>query len=108
MESGNNKSIKAEARILSENGNIVTTSENIMADKCKSSENGDSKSVVDKPHAHDILLARGNGVNRHIGNVFLRQLAMQRKQHHKEATHPNQRLSVAYEIFVEINKLDPP
>lgn len=108
MESGNNKSIKAEDRTFGENGNIATTSKNIMADKCKSSENGDSKSIVDKPHAHDILLARGKGVNKHIGNVFLRQLAMQRKQHHKEATHPNQRLIVAYEIFVEINKLDPP
>ena len=86
---------------LSDSG-ASTPPKNITADKCKSSENGDSKSIVDKPHAHDILLARGNGVNRHIGNVFLRQLAMQRKQHHKEATHPNQRLIVAYESLAAL------
>ena len=79
-------------------------------DKCPSHEsNGDnSRLIVDKPHAHDILFARGNGVNRHIGNVFLRQLAMQRKHHHKEGTHPSQILIVAYDIFGEIKKLDPP
>lgn len=33
---------------------------------------------------------------------------MQRKHHHKEGTHPSQTLIVAYDIFGEIKKLDPP
>lgn len=94
MDTQNNKTIS---------NNATHTSDNVeqIPDQCESSE-------ILKPHAHDILFGCGNNINRHIGNVFLLQLAAQRKQHYKDGTHNGQRLMVAYEIFGEIKKLDPP
>jgi len=61
------------------------------------------------PHEHDILAGRGNQVNRHIGNVFYRDLVREKKAAYTSLfCCYTEKKKIISEIFEKIESRNPP
>ena len=80
-------------------------SDKLQETNCKYVKKNCKSSLVSDLHPHDVIIGRGEGINKHFGNMLYRQLVAPRRSNFYTR---EQRKQVASDIINEIQKLDPP
>ena len=63
---------------------------------------------IETPTENDVLLGRGAGVNRHIGNVNFRTLVKDKQEEYAAAATNIQKYLIIMDILQKVKSLNPP